>query len=241
MPHRLIKLEGCRNFRDLGGYKRADGRETRFGKLYRADDLSKLTENDLMTLKELGINIAIDLRQSREVYAKPYPILLAEDDFFSYYNVPLNDGLNAVDFQGPSPPDLPTLYKSLLKDSSWLIKKVFEILLANPNGKAVFHCTVGKDRTGVIAALILSLSGVSEEDIVADYSCTYSYMQPHFEKMVENYKKINVDIQPQVLLSEPAFMQELLDYLQQEFQETENYFSYLGFDEREIQALKNIL
>jgi protein-tyrosine phosphatase len=236
---RLVPLEGCLNFRDLGGYTGEGGRKVRHNRIYRADDLSKLSAADIVRIGELGITAAIDLRSAGELNRAPSP--LRGHPGFAYYHVQLLDGLNSSPDGTPQIQSLPEMYKSLLPEAGSRIGRVFRILCDRQGRGVVFHCTAGKDRTGVIAALLLNLCGVSDGDIIADYALTYTLMRPFFEIVVEKSRKAGTPIPGHMLQSDPAFMREFLDYLKGTYGGAESYLLSLGLDSKDLGGLKDRL
>jgi protein-tyrosine phosphatase len=236
---RLIPLEGCLNFRDLGGYTGEGGRKVRRGRIYRADDLSKLSPADIVYLGELGISTAIDLRSIGELNRAPSP--LRGRPGFTYHHVQLLDGVNSAPDGIPRIQNLPEMYKSLLPEAGPQIRRVFQILHDREGRGVVFHCTAGKDRTGVIAALILNLCGVSDEDVITDYALTYELMRPFFDVMAEEARKADTPIPEQLFQSEPAFMREFLSFLKQTYGGAESYLVSVGLAPQALGDLKKWL
>jgi protein-tyrosine phosphatase len=105
----------------------------------------------------------------------------------------------------------------------------------------VFHCTAGKDRTGVIAALLLNLCGVSVEDIITDDAFTYELMRPFFDTMVENARKAGIVISGHLFRSDPAFMREFLDYLRGTYGGAEPSLLGQGLSARDLEGLRDRL
>jgi protein-tyrosine phosphatase len=232
---KLIPLEGCLNFRDLGGYA-AGGGTVRHGQIYRADDLSKLSPADMARLEELGVSIVIDLRSGEELDRAPNP--LRGRPGFAYHHAPLLDGVNSTPDQPPEIQSLPEMYKSLLSNAGPQIRGVFQVLSRREGRGAVFHCTAGKDRTGVIAALILNLCGVADGDIIADYALTYEKMRPFFEVMTQKAREAGIHIPEHLLRSDPAFMEEFLDFLKRTYAGAEPYLLGIGVSAGDLAALK---
>jgi protein-tyrosine phosphatase len=177
---RLIALEGAQNFRDIGGYRTADGRRVKWGMIYRSADLSKLTRPDLETVGGLGIQTVFDLRSTSERRSAP--------DAFTGRNptVSLDYGTNAQAIvaalrSNPTPAAmrsaLATTYPELLTMLQPEYRQLFDALLAG-QGASLYHCTAGKDRTGMATALILSALGVPRETIYADYLMSNRYYHP---------------------------------------------------------------
>jgi protein-tyrosine phosphatase len=167
---RLIELDGCFNFRDVGGYQTADGRRVRWRRLFRADGLHRLTEGDRGQLAELGLQTVIDLRSGDELadhgrITWPAPGL-------AYHHLPMSEVL-------PEQEELPAWvdpeyvarrYAELLGRGKEAVTEALAVLTDPAAYPAVFHCAAGKDRTGILSALILGLLGVPDEAIVADYA-----------------------------------------------------------------------
>jgi hypothetical protein len=182
LDQRLVAFDACFNFRDLGGYPTADGRQVRWGRLYRSDTLHRLTPADLEAFGSLGLETAIDLRTATEL--EDYGSL-SEDARASltWNHIPIFDGvmrlqprdpdeLAKLEAEVPSEPMQPgQSYVQMLGDGSG-ISRVFELLTGADALPGVFHCTSGKDRTGMVAAMTLDLLGVDDDVIATDYVLT---------------------------------------------------------------------
>lgn len=166
---RAVALAGTANVRDLGGLAAGDGRVTRSGRLFRGGALSLLTDDDLTVLvDDLGIRTVVDLRRPREVARTPPTPLVARGAAFCN---PAFRTAEAV----PGEPDTRSLLDHYLHylDADPASVVAAAAVLVSPDGQpAIFHCAVGKDRTGVLAALLLDLLGVGRELIGADYEAT---------------------------------------------------------------------
>jgi protein-tyrosine phosphatase len=235
---KIVPLEGCLNFRDLGGYA-GEGGTIRYGRIYRSDDLSKLSASDIARLEEMGISIIIDLRSPEELDRAPNP--LRGRAGFAYHHAPLLDGINSAPDRPPEIQSLPEMYKSLLPNAGPQIRGVFQVLGSREGRGLVFHCTVGKDRTGVIAALILNLCGVADADIVADYALTYGRMKPFFETITQKARQSGIHISEHLLHSDPASMEEFLAYLKRNYGGAESYLLGLGFSAQDLKNLRDDL
>ncbi|MFJ7271866.1 tyrosine-protein phosphatase [Streptomyces sp. NPDC099050] len=168
---RHIEFERLHNFRDLGGYRTEDGSTVAWGALYRADSLGKLAGADWDRFLDLGVRTVIDLRYPWEIEAKGR---IPEPERFTYANLSIEH--RPYD-QAEIDPDtdpwrfLADRFAEVAEDGVAEIRATIELLAEGP-GPAVFHCTSGKDRTGLIAALVLTLLGVDEEQILADFALT---------------------------------------------------------------------
>jgi protein-tyrosine phosphatase len=181
---RLIALEGAVNFRDLGGYATLDGRRTRWRVLFRADGLSELSQTDFSVMRDLGIRTVVDLRSGHEVEQSRFDVEAHPVDF---HHFPFIDQLPDVEQWDRRPGLLGAQYKEMLVDAAPQIIGALEVLTAPDSRPAVFHCTAGKDRTGLLSALVLSLLGVPEETVVGDYALSGEAMERLRAKLVVKY------------------------------------------------------
>ncbi|OIJ66746.1 tyrosine-protein phosphatase [Streptomyces mangrovisoli] len=174
--NRHIRFESLHNFRDLGGYRTADGRRVRSGLLYRADSLGRLREGgeDWDRFLALGVRTVIDLRHAWEIEARGR---VPEHPSFTYHNLgiehrPYDQAALAPDVD-PGP-YLAERYMEVAEDGTKEIRRALELVAhaAQSGAPLAFHCASGKDRTGQLAALILGLLGVDEPTIVEDFSLT---------------------------------------------------------------------
>lgn len=176
-PHRL-PLKGARNVRDLGGYAftTEDGHmgRTAFGVFVRGDSLTGLLPSDFKTLERYGVRTVIDVRSSFELRHWPDPFSHAGHPGVRYVSIPMLDQLNSSGLRGQIPRRMSDVYQHLLDDDAESLRCVMEEL--DHAGCTLFHCRAGKDRTGVIAMLLLGLAGVDDGDIVADYAASGSCM-----------------------------------------------------------------
>lgn len=171
---RHVWFEACFNFRDLGGYVTADGRRLRWKTLYRSDTLHRLTAADAEVFKALGLRTVIDLRSPTEL--TDYGRLSVGHDGIAWHSIPMLDDvrLRPRDDSTPLPEPLEPGegYMGILLEFSGAVARTFKLLAADGALPAVFHCTSGRDRTGIVAALMLELVGVPDESIAADYVLT---------------------------------------------------------------------
>ena len=165
-----LPLDGADNVRDLGGYPTANGKQTLFHRFLRSDSLSTLTARDERLLYDYGVRAIIDLRDPSEVGDDP-DCRIASDVVST--NIPLL-GRNIAEIEGaPQGPDtagvhMADLYRQTLENYD-AVRACFRFMAEAPRGCILFHCAVGKDRTGILAMLLLSLAGVDKWDIVANY------------------------------------------------------------------------
>ncbi len=163
-----IGLDGALNCRDLGGLPTLDGRRVRQGRLYRSDSLHRASKRDVETLHRLGVATIIDLRDADEVALNGRGRLALEP--ITYVNRPLrfNPALDAATDEASSP--LVRRYRDYLDESGGAFVAVFDLLAETTTYPAVINCFFGKDRTGVVVALVLAALGVDRTAIVEDYA-----------------------------------------------------------------------
>jgi protein-tyrosine phosphatase len=197
MVTRLVEFEACFNFRDLGGYAAAEGGTVRWGVLFRSDTLHRMTAGDLERFASLGIRTVFDLRASQELEDDG---LLDPSAEATHVHLPVLDSVRrevTPDELAASPVfDPAQAYTYMLDVGGATMARLFEGLVAPGALPAVFHCTAGKDRTGIAAALVLGTLGVDDETIVADYALTADSMErsgrwirEHEPAMVERMKR----------------------------------------------------
>jgi protein-tyrosine phosphatase len=173
---RRVPLEGAHNFRDLGGYRGLLG-SVRWGRLYRSDHLGELTDGDLEAIAGLGVQLVVDYRGPHEHEAMPSRIGLdgpirrhdraigdGTVEGVSLWDAILDGSLGAF-----GEDDLAEFYLRTLRTSADVFGEVLTMLAEPDHVPAVFHCTAGKDRTGLTAALVLSTLGVDDAQILDDY------------------------------------------------------------------------
>jgi protein-tyrosine phosphatase len=176
---RRIAFEGCFNFRDLGGYVTADGRQVRWDALFRADGIQRLTDTDLERFRTLGILTIVDLRGYDEADLRGR--LDHEALGARYHHLPLVDvvpDMTAFDpDEAADPWFVADRYRDMLAEGSRRVAAALQVL-GDPGAlPAVFHCSAGKDRTGIMAGIVLRLLGVSVEDVIADYAISDAAMR----------------------------------------------------------------
>jgi protein-tyrosine phosphatase len=168
---RHIQFEHLHNFRDLGGYRTQDGRTVGWGRVYRSDSLAKLRGADWDRFLDLGVRTVIDLRYPWEIAAKGR---VPEDDALAYLNLSVEHrpyDQAEIDPEVDPWRYLADRYAEVALDGAEELRRALEVIACG-DGPVVFHCASGKDRTGLLAALVLALVGVAEDDIVADFALT---------------------------------------------------------------------
>jgi hypothetical protein len=183
----VLDLEGCFNFRDLGGYRGADGRLTRWQALFRADGLYRLSPSDLERLAGLGLRTVIDLRTVDEVEQRGRPAWLEPAPRF--HHLPMMDVLpeRSKYAEWARPDHVAEQYLDMLEGGRGAIATALGVLCDPASYPAVAHCMAGKDRTGILCALVLGLVGVADDVIIADYALSADGMKRMLEWLEATY------------------------------------------------------
>ena len=175
-PDRVWRLDGATNFRDLGGYLGAGGRPLRWRRLFRSDHLGALSDDDRRRLAPLGLARTFDFRGRAEREATPYQLDGATQHALSIEPI-VTQQMNELVARGETLTPaavidlMKGLYRSLVNDEAPRYAELFAHLL-HDDTPVVIHCTAGKDRTGIAAALILLALGVERTTIAQDYLLT---------------------------------------------------------------------
>ena len=241
---RWIELDGTRNCRDLGGINVISG-VTKFGRLYRSDALNLLSNNDQQRLQELRLAAIVDFRADFEIDKAPDRLdkdlatLLRNRPFLPKSTHILFDMVNSGEVSGEDVQRfMCNQYRVLTLDHTHEYRQVINDIL-EADGKAVlFHCTSGKDRTGMLSAIILAALGANEEAIIADYTLTNGRIEPIA------YLKASCDpaVVKHIMAAAPEYMQTALETMRSEFGSLEGYLSNaLNISKEERDELRRLL
>jgi protein-tyrosine phosphatase len=239
---RHIAFDACFNFRDLGGYETVDGRSVRWGAVFRSGSLHRMTSADLATAGRLGIRTVIDLRSTAERDRGSY----AGASDLAFHHAPLfeNDDLpfTWAEIDTPAPPPGED-YVAIADKGARSLAAAFHTI-AEGDHPVVFHCAAGKDRTGILTALLLSSLGVPDRSIVADYQLSDLSIAP-FATWAEAHapeEAAEAAARPPWLVhSSGAIMQGFLDRLRRRDGSIEDFLSGAGVARSVTQTLRRRL
>mgnify|MGYP001372290991 CR=1 FL=1 len=234
---RRIVLEGAVNFRDQGGYPTENGRFVMWRRLFRSDSLHDLTESDVQTITgTLGLTTIVDLRSINSVLEDGRGLLALSG--IAYHNYPF------LERRGIEPPTsgsdpgerLTAIYQWILLNAGKLMAQAFNALAQDVNQPALFHCNAGKDRTGVLGATLLSVLGVSREDVVADFLMTNEVI----DGILARIKKMPgfQDSTRDGIMAPQSAIEKFLDVMQREFGGPESYLLCHGVQQETINVFK---
>jgi protein-tyrosine phosphatase len=214
----------CLNARDLGGLPTADGSEIRPGALIRSDSHSKLTPSGVAAVTAYGVSRIIDLRRSAECVAEPSPFA----DHVAYRNLPVQD---------PADPDdgialtLAQIYVNLIDRRPELFAATAAAIADAPPGGVVVHCAGGKDRTGIVVAMALTIAGVERPVIAADYAVTEERLRSESERYLARVTDEARRERIRALqATRPETMLETLEHVDSAYGGVSDYLAKAGFD-----------
>lgn len=232
---RRVAMEGAVNFWDIGGYRATDGRRVKWGMVYRADGLSRLTARDHEMLKHMEIGRVFDFRTDAEVGHAPD--LLPADVRSGYVHLPVMHGefdfvaamqrIRKGDVGWLKPDFMLKGYIGNLEKFAGVWGRVIGELADPACGPMVFHCTGGKDRTGTCAALILLMLGVQEETVIADHQLSNVYIAellPRISQLIASYG-VDPDVIFPYLTAPRECILAVLDYIRDQYGSAGVYLS----------------
>jgi protein-tyrosine phosphatase len=236
---RLIALEGAQNFRDIGGYRTVDGRRVKWGLILRSADLSRLTDADLASLNDLSIQTVFDLRSTSERRSAPDVFAGRSATVSVDYDINAQ-AIAAALRSGPTAESLrsalSTTYPQLLTSLQPEYRQLFDRLLEG-QGTTIYHCTAGKDRTGMATALILSALGVPRETIFADYLMSNRFYHPAAN--ATPVRGLSPDLLAVLMGVDESYLQAFFDFINAQYGSVDGYLDRaLGVDAARIVRLR---
>lgn len=224
---RRYAIRSLFNMRDLGGYPTQEGGFTQYGKMIRSDCPTEFHEQDFKQIHKLQITQVIDLRTEEECSKRPSAY--TQIPGVKYDLCTFKTG----DLAPETEADIPRGYLAMFDDHE-NVKRVFELLAQN-EGTTLFHCAVGKDRTGIISAILLGICKVPMADILADYQVSYTYLKP----LVEQIRQNNPDWPQWMGQSNSEYMAGALELLFEKYGCFEAYLEKAGVNDSDIRRLQN--
>ena len=246
---RHLRFDSVVNFRDIGGYEGYHGKSVVWRRIFRSGEFRNVTREDMERLtNELGVNAIIDLRSEYELKNNGKGLL--EGCGIKYCNISfMADGgdpnANARRYKDLT--NMGDFYLELMRQKEFgtRIVQALETIAEPANHPLVFHCAVGKDRTGMLAAMLLKLLGVKEADIIEDYSLSEPYMDELLAKIKampdQDGKNKLPDIPDYFWKASPAYMKKLLSTLKKEYGSVEKYLKEMGMAESLPRRLSKLL
>ena len=247
---RLVALDGGVNFRDIGGYTTQDGRRLRWGRVYRSGSLSNLTPKDINAIEQMGIRLICDLRSGQEVRAAPEMLsglyrehipIEAKDNTMSRLRALLFDRSRLADML------VHAYTETMIKKNAHVFGIIFRRLADPDYLPALIRCTAGKDRTGIVIALLLLALGVPEDTVLADYSLSNLYYEDFKAFAHQVIGPLGIfgvtgdAIQP-FLLADPDILRRMIAYVRSQYGSIDAYLrDQAGIDAHTSAALRDNL
>ena len=215
------------NMRDIGGYSVENNKIVKFGKIIRSNLITDLDIEDIKEIKKMKFTTIIDLRSNEELEKKKG--IFVENPDFKYKHIAINGN-------GRLPKNEDEIIETYMEmlEGKQQIKEIFEIL-SEENYGIIYYCNAGKDRTGVITALILKLLGVNNQDIVVDYIASSIFLEKELKDFA---KEMNTKEILKIITQKPKTMFDLLNNIQEQYNSIETYIKSCGIREEQIKIIK---
>jgi protein tyrosine/serine phosphatase len=238
MAQRAVEFTNVFNFRDLGGYRTADGATVRWRRLYRADDLAHLDAEDHERFAELGIRTVVDLRRPNEIKELGR---VPETAGVAYHHVHLvHPKWQLKQFQNTAERTEFVIerYREMADLSADGFGQALQLIADADRAPLVFHCIAGKDRTGILAALTLSLLGVSDDDVIEDYHLSELAEARAWERYTQVRRPDLLGVVRAYETSPRAAMAGFLADLRAQHGSVQNYAASVGLTAADIATMK---
>ena len=248
-PKRYLNLDGSYNIRDIGGYSNPNGQQTKWNRFYRSGTMHQLTSKSQDKILESGIRTIIDLRTPKET--KSTPNVFANSSELQFNHIDMIGDADSPEANAPSEPAAVILegpekimvsYTSILENSKSQIHDILT-LISDPTAlPLIYHCQGGKDRTGLVTAMILGIVGVSTHVIADDYALTAHYLLDRYFKEFAKPDESSTNFtwrNYQEKYCPPKVMSLVLDYMNSSYGSVEGYIKSTGITDSKIQLIRN--
>ena len=217
-------LKTTRNTRDLGGHPAAGGRVTVPDRIWRSDRQENPDPEDIALLRSKGITTIIDMRTEEDNLTKPSFFRSLEG--FTFLNYPIIEG----DTIPESVEAVPGSYINIARSEN--MPRILKAI-ADADTGVMYNCAAGKDRTGVVTAILLMLCGVSDEEITADYMLTKECNRERFELL----RKRRPDLDMNIVIPRESYIRDFMDLFRERFGSVDGYFACIGLSKETKQKL----
>ncbi len=221
---RRLALKNIINCRDLGGYPCRNGMTTEFGRFLRCGMPRTPAQEDIVELIKYGVTTVIDLRGEWE--SETMPSVFRYIDSVDYHHISLFEINAAVSEEYAG--SLEKSYEASIENYKENYAKALRIIADAGEGCVLLNCYFGKDRTGILSALLLSIAGAAPEDIIADYQVSYTYILPYIERERNNPDGTMWETNEANFLSDADNMAALLNFINKKYGSVERYIKSIG-------------
>jgi protein-tyrosine phosphatase len=245
--NRVISMEKIYNFRDLGGYYNQEKKQSQWGKLYRSSSLAMANKYDIEALNQLGIKTMIDFRTEKDSY--DFPVKYQAEQIFNFplrgnnYNAFFDKILSGRMRKGDVIVYSQGVFSFLLENNSDYFIKVFDILLDKDNYPVVFYCSLGKDRSAIMAALILAALDMDTNTIIDDFLLSNELINYH--ALIENADNFTPEVQETITALFRAHKEALIyafERIEKDYGSIDNYLEKeLNLTNKKRDKLKSLL
>ncbi|MEO5952251.1 MAG: tyrosine-protein phosphatase [Chloroflexia bacterium] len=242
-----LPWDGCENARDVGGCPIAQGGMIRRHVLIRSDSLHQLPPEGLAVVYDYGVRTVIDLRLANELEKRPSPFAASQQSGLlpRYLNLPMHDMATEALLDAAVPTSTIGVYMILLEQSKAFIGAIIKAVAERLKyGGVLVNCHAGKDRTGIIVALLLSIAGAERDAIAQDYALSEVMLEPGYQEWVQQQVKLHgapPPDKPWQAQTRPETMYALLDYLDRQYGGAEGYLYAAGVTQNEIEQIRKHL
>jgi protein-tyrosine phosphatase len=242
LHQRELAWDGVLNARDLGGHSTADGGETRYGRVVRADSIRQLTDAGWRALLDYGIRTVIDLRGDHEMDEDPpaeVPVEVLHVPFMEANEREWEEILAEVEAARETAPDVETttrdVYLIFLEHFKENVGAGVRAVARAPEGGVVVHCVGGKDRTGLLTAFLLHVAGVDDEQIAADYALSEERLRPrHDEWLAKAETEAERERLRQISRTPAASMRGVFEELERCYGSIEQFLREAGVSDEDL-------
>ena len=236
----IIHLDSTYNTRDLGGHQTASGKLTHYNVFLRSDDTNEMTEKDIQRLIDYGVTTVIDMRETS--YKQKNPDSFSNNSTVDYHHIDVIERVssctNSQNFDMGNDSSIKLLEHT--GEKNWQ-KEVFDII-SESSGCVLFHCIGGKDRTGVLAMLLLGLVGVDRQEIIDNYTPSAELVRerPNIHELLNNDVTNNGwDILAKKHISPKYTIEQQIDYVINNYGTFEKYLLECGISQENLDTIKN--
>ena len=253
---RKLPFDHLHNFRELGGFKTLNGGQVKWGMIYRADKISDLTEQDQHYIERLKLQKIVDFRSDEERSAAPHSLLPSSSICIEALPISVEaaqvEKVTArLQQEDATAEDIAQLLieanREMIERFTPIYKQWLQSLLDENNYPQVFHCTAGKDRTGLAAALLLRILGVPNEEVMQDYLATNTFTNTRVEHIVHRINEmtmhqVNEDVVRVLFKVQSRFLNEAYKSIDEHYGDFNNFVEIgLGFGDVECARLRELL
>jgi protein-tyrosine phosphatase len=238
-PSRHLEWEGCLNARDLGGLPTLDGGETRWRSVIRADYPGTLTPAGLEAMLDYGVRTLIDIRSPQEAAAECYN--WAEASSCRRLHLPIEKYYPHVGVLIRQATSLVETYCIMVDAYPDCVAAILAAIAEAPPGGVLVHCWSGKDRTGTIVALLLTIAGVPVDAIAADYAISQERLWPEYEQRLRQGPPDKPETLWTKPLAEPAAIYTFLEHMVTHYGGVQAYLAQAGLSADQILQLRRRL